>query len=934
MSKILSLLSFLFLGISSYGQLITVTPALPNDLDGVEIIFDASLGSGGLKDYSGDVYAHTGVITNLSTGSGDWKHVKADWGVNIPACKLTSLGNNKWKLVISPSIREYYAIPANEQIQKLAFVFRSGVQVGGSWLEGKTETNGDIFYDVYSASINVLFTNPDQTLVFKDLNESFQVSVSSLLADSTFLYADGQLLTSTTGNTLNYTITPAEYGRVMLTAVAKNSTALVSDTCYYYVRGAVNVASLPANIKDGINYTSPTSATLCLFAPFKQYVFAIGDFNNWLPDEDYYMNQTPDGKRYWVEINNLVPGKEYIYQYLVDGSIYIGDPYCEKVSDPWNDHYITEETYPGLIDYPVGKANGIASVLQTNKTPYVWSSGAFTPPAHEDLMVYELLIRDFTAKHTFQSVIDTLGYLKLLGINAIELMPVCEFEGNLSWGYNPNYYFAVDKYYGPANDFKKLIDICHQNGIAVIMDVVYNHSFGSSPYVMLYWDKQTGKPAANSPFFNPDAKHDFNVGYDLNHESADTKAYISRTLRYWLEEYHVDGFRFDLSKGFTQKNTLGNTSAWGQYDATRINILSQYFDTIKSVSPDKYLILEHFANNDEETVLANKGMMLWGNLNYNYGEAAMGFLDNGKSDFSWVSYKNRGWNEPNLVAYMESHDEERMMFRNIAYGNSIGYYNIKDTTIALQRAALASAFFLTIPGPKMIWQFGEMGYDYSINYPSGTSSSRLDQKPPRWDYMNQQRRRDLFADYAGLLHLRAENELFKTDNFVLNATGSTKSLKLTNSDLSAVVIGNFDITLKNITPAFYHTGTWYEFFTGDSITVTDVNMLIQLQPGEYRMYLSKRISNPYGFQNEESPATSLSVFPNPVSDLANFRINTREPQLCTLTVINVKGISSAIVYSGIVSGEKTVQWKPEFKGLFLIKLQFGNQSIIRKLVVN
>lgn len=933
MTKFLSLLTFLFIGISGYSQLITVTPALPNDLDGVEVIFDASLGSGGLKDYSGDVYAHTGVITNLSSGSSDWKHVKADWGVNIPACKLTPLGNNKWKLIITPSIREYYAVPANEQIQKLAFVFRSGVQVGGSWLEGKTETNGDIFYEVYSATINVLFTNPDQTLVFKNLNESFQVSVSSLLADSTFLYANGQLLTSTTGNSLNYTITPNQYGRVMLTTVAKNATQSVSDTCYYYVRGAVNVAELPADIKEGINYTSSTSVTLCLYAPLKNYVFAIGDFNYWLPDEDYYMNQTPDGKRFWVEINNLIPGKEYIFQYLVDGSIYIGDPYCEKVSDPWNDHYITENTYPGLLDYPLGKANGIASVLQTNQTPFNWTVGNYTPPAQEDLLVYELLLRDFSAEHTFQSIIDTLGYLKLLGINAIELMPVSEFEGNLSWGYNPNYYFAVDKYYGPANDLKKLIDICHENGIAVIMDVVYNHSFGSSPYVMLYWDKQNSKPAANSPFFNPDAKHDFNVGYDLNHESADTKVYISRALKYWLEEFHVDGFRFDLSKGFTQKNTLGNTNAWAQYDASRINILSQYFDTIRSVSPDKYLILEHFANNDEETVLANKGMMLWGNLNYNYGEASMGYHDNGKSDFSWVSYKNRGWNEPNLVAYMESHDEERMMFRNIAYGNSLGYYSIRDTTTALKRAALASVFFLSVPGPKMIWQFGETGYDYSINYPTGTSDSRLDQKPPRWDYMNQQRRRDLFADYAGLLHLRAENDLFKTDNFQLEVASSLKRIKLTNGNISAVLLGNFDVINKSMAAGFYSTGTWYEFFSGDSLTVSNINTIISLDPGEYKLFLSKKISNPYGLTEQSKSNFNVEINPNPVSQSAFIKINSPVTSKCIITSLSVSGVTEDLIFEGFVTGEKMVSWRPKDKGIYLIKTVLGKSSVTKKVIV-
>jgi hypothetical protein len=130
----------LFLSLLSKAQLITVTPALPTDLDGVEVIFDATQGNGGLAGYTGDVYAHTGVLTNLSTGSSNWRYVKADWGVNIPDCKLTSLGNDKWKLTITPSIREYYGVPADETILQLAFVFRSGVKVNGSWLEGKTAT--------------------------------------------------------------------------------------------------------------------------------------------------------------------------------------------------------------------------------------------------------------------------------------------------------------------------------------------------------------------------------------------------------------------------------------------------------------------------------------------------------------------------------------------------------------------------------------------------------------------------------------------------------------------------------------------------------------------------------------------------------------------------------------------------------------------------
>lgn len=926
----LTVVLFLFAS-TTFSQVIIVTPPLPNDQNSIEVIFDASQGSGGLAGYTGDVYAHTGVITNLSTGDSDWKYVKSDWGVNIPDCKLTSLGNNKWKLVIGPSIRAYYNVPAAEEIQKMAFVFRSGVQVGGKWLEGKTASNGDIFYDVFPSSLSVKITMPSEDLLFLNLNETLDIEVSSLLADSTLLFVDGQQVAGTTSNVINYTITASEYGRYMVKALAKTASSMVADSFYYYVRGAVPVAALPPGITEGINYIDDNTVILCLYAPLKQYAFVLGDFNNWLPDESYYMNRTPDGKHYWVQVNNLIAGKEYIFQYQVDGTIYIGDPYADKVSDPWNDKYIDNDTYPNMIAYPAGKAQGVATVLQTAKQPYVWTSTSFDPPAVSNMMLYELLLRDFTDKHSFQSLIDTLSYLKNLGINTIELMPVSEFEGNLSWGYNPNYYFAVDKYYGPANDLKQLIDICHQNGMAVVMDIVLNHAFGTSPYVLLYWDKANNRPAANSPYYNTVAKHDYNVGFDMNHESPDTKYYASRILKYWINEYHIDGYRFDLSKGFTQKNTLGNTSAWGNYDATRISILSAYHDTIVAANPKAVLILEHFADNTEEKELASKDLMLWGNMNYNFGEAAMGYIST--SDLSWASYTSRGWNKPNLVTYMESHDEEREMFRCIKNGRTSGSYSIKDTITALQRAGLTATFLLSIPGPKMIWQFGERGYDYSINYPSGTSASRLDQKPPRWDYMNQPQRYELYKDYAGLLALRTSNPIFTTTDFQLDVLGAVKKIKLFYEGKSAIVLGNFDVVSKDVTPGFPHIGTWYDYMSGDSLIVTNTGVTLNFKPGEYRLYLSEKVVNPYGIASSANEPFSVIIAPNPVKDISQILISSFGSAFCEVKDYNMMGIELGTVYSGSIESRLQLPWTPKEKGMHVLRIRIGDQIVTRKVIV-
>ncbi len=914
----------------AFAQVITVTPPLPNDLNSIEVIFDASQGSGGLAGYTGDVYAHTGVITNLSTGTSDWKYVKAGWGVNIPDCKLTSLGNNLWKLVIGPSIRAYYNVPAAEEIQKLAFVFRSGVQVGGTWLEGKTAAGGDIFYDVFPSSLSVKITNPTDDFLFVDYNAVLPVEVSSLQADSTLLYVDGVKAAGTTLSLINYNINATQYGRHLVKAVAKNATTAVADSFYFYVRPAVTVAELPAGMKDGINYLSATSALLSLYAPLKGFAFVIGDFNNWLVDDAYYMKKTPDGKRYWLQIDNLVPGKEYIYQYLVDNNIRIGDPYANKVSDPWNDSYISAGTYPGLISYPSGKTQGIATVLQTSQVPYVWKSGAFAPPKVTDLVIYELLVRDFTQAQTFQSVIDSIGYLWKLGINAIELMPVGEFEGNLSWGYNPNYYMAVDKYYGPANKLKQLVDTCHQLGIAVIGDMVLNHAFGTSPYVMLYWDKVNSRPSAESPYYNTVAKHDYNVGNDMNHESPDTKTYVGRILHYWLEEFRFDGYRFDLSKGFTQNNTLGNTSAWANYDQSRVDILSAYNDTIKKVNPNAYLILEHFADNTEEYALSQKGMLLWGNMNYNYSEAAKGVTAN--SNLTWAAYTSRGWLQPNLVTYMESHDEERQMFNCLSSGSSSGTYTTRDSATALQRAALAATFFYTLPGPKMLWQFGERGYDYSINYPSGTSSSRLDSKPPRWDYMHNTNRVYLYNLVSSLIKLHKENPVFETTDFDFSLLGAMKKIRLRNDSISMVVVGNFDVKAGSIKPIFYNTGEWYELFSSDSLDVSATDVSLNLNAGEYRIYTNHKLPFPYQVDDNMADNGSVIIAPNPVHEGCSIKITYPGITRCIVGIYSVNGFLVQDIYSGKIENELSLQWQAPATGTYLLRVQTGNRVIVKKVL--
>ncbi|MDQ3682889.1 MAG: alpha-amylase family glycosyl hydrolase [Bacteroidota bacterium] len=898
-----------------HAQLLSWTPPFPTENDASQtlvITLDASKGNKGLLNHAtADVYVHTGVITNLSVNATDWKYVKFNQNFNQPNAQLlaTSLGNNRWSLTITGSLKTYYGVPAGETIQKIAILFRSG---DGSKKQANTD-GSDMYIPIYNANLAVRIDQPFPQPYFRPVAEpqnwgvgtNFSITANANKVSTIKLYHNNVLIATAAGTqTITASSTVTALGNQQIVAEANDGVTTRFDTLNIFAAPPTSpVAALPAGVRDGINYEAGnTSAILVLHAPDKKIATVIGEFNNWIEGTNYIMNQTPDRKKFWLRITGLVSGTEYAYQYKVDDSIKIADPYSEKILDPFNDQFINANTYPNLKPYPAGQS-GIVSILQTASPGYTWAVNNFSRPDKRGLIVYELLLRDFVAAHNWKTLTDTLSHLKTLGINAIELLPFNEFEGNESWGYNPNFYFAPDKYYGTKNDLKRFIDTCHKNGIAVIMDIALNHSFGSSPMVQLYFDKQNNRPSANSPWFNPAAKHAFNVGYDMNHESLDTRYFTSRVIEHWLQEYKIDGFRFDLSKGFTQKQTCDaagnncNVNAWGVYDASRVAIWKRYYDSVQLKSPNAYAILEHFAENTEEKELADYGMMFWGNSNYNYTEAAMGYVSN--SNFDYGIYTVRTWTKPHLITYMESHDEERIVYKNLNFGNSSPSYNIRNIDTALKRAALDAAFFFTIPGPKMIWQFGELGYDYSINHcPDGSvnNNCRLANKPIRWDYKTNANRKQLYDIYSKLINLRFHpwyKDAFISGSIEHSLAGAYKTIKVNADTSRLMVVGNFDVNAITSTITFPTAGIWYDYLNGNTFTATGAAQQVSLQPGEYHVYLNRNVSG-----NIITPVTNIpntgntleaKLYPNPASSILNIEMYLPESGTVSIDILNSIG---------------------------------------------
>ncbi len=827
---------------------ITVDPPFPRQTDVVNITFDASQGTAGLKDCACDVYIHTGLITNQSTSAGDWKFVPTTWGQANNAWKLTRVQGEDNLYRFTVNIPSFYNYPAGTIVQKLAMVFRDAT--GGR--EGKAAGGADIFYDVTpaNAAFQVRLREPSTSSSLVKVDDILTVDVvASEPVQSFALSRDGQVIDTQTGGTdYRYTF-PAVQGlrryRVLATATDGDTSSVAFN---FFGIGELAAVALPAGLDPGYTKLPNGRSAFYLYAPNKEFALVRLSTDNFELADGRQMAPTTNGLGFYLELPT--PGNgDFSYQYLVENVSPIADPFSELVLDPNNDRIIRNVGWTSIPTLPAGI--GISTWVRP-EVPFTWTDGSFTPPADKDLVIYELLIRDFTAAHSYQSLIDSLGYFRRLGVNAIELMPVNEFEGNESWGYNPSYHMALDKYYGPPEAFKAFVNAAHAAGIAVIVDVVFNHGFGQNPYVQLYATETVEAENGAGPFYNLTARHPFNVGVDANHESIHTKRYVGRILRHMLEEYHLDGFRFDLSKGFTQRNTPSDVGAWGRYDATRIAILNGYRDTIRAVDNDAYVIYEHFAENSEEQELTAGGAFVWGNMSGAYADAAVGRANN---NFYGVTPQSRGFNNPRLIGYMESHDEERMMFRVLNQGGVVGDYNVRAYSTAHERAELAAAFFYTTPGAKMLWQFGEYGYPISIDF-----NGRVGNKPIRWDLLNQAANRRLFDVTAALINLRRNHPVFSSGQHNLPeglSSPGTKSLQIRHTDMNAVVVGNFQLFEASILSTFPNGGTYYDYFTGDSLVLSgggaDASRSLTLRPGEYHLFTSKRLpAPPNGFPRSTS----------------------------------------------------------------------------------
>ena len=533
-----------------------------------------------------------------------------------------------------------------------------------------------------------------------------------------------------------------------------------------------------------------------LFAPYNKSAALKGCFSNW---SEISMQKDEGGYfRAKVELENGV----YQYKFCVQSQSYFLDTdEWVEVSDPYATEIIDDVNQNSVVKIKDGQ-----KIIDT----YVWQHDDKPLPSNEELIIYELYTGGFSGGELdsnesgrFEDVINKLDYICELGINAVELMPIHEHPGQNGWGYNPRHYFAVESSYGSTFDLKHLIDECHGRGIRVLMDCIFNHSESEAPLTKInydYWYNREPSDPDNSwgPEFNYQK-------YDENLDIKPAWQFVGDIVRFWIEEYHIDGFRFDAAKQIGNFEFLG----WITQQARQAVTNKPFFNTA-----------EYIPENPDLVGYGKPMDACWHESFYQQvlkHTSGDGFDLDGLKQV--IDCKQQGYGgTTSVINYIASHDHKYTLAefgdRNI-FGES-----------AFKRAKLGTALLMTAVGIPLIWagnEFGEYNPEEEI---------KID-----WTLLKNDFNQDLLGYYQGLIAFRKENHALRTDNIdFFYEDPETKVLAYTrwNDEGSRVVVvinfsGNFlqDYTLDN----FPQAGTWHEWTQNYDVEAGEEKLIISL--GKY-----------------------------------------------------------------------------------------------------
>lgn len=462
-----------------------------------------------------------------------------------------------------------------------------------------------------------------------------------------------------------------------------------------------------------------------VWAPFAQRVYVTGSFNNWGRIE---MTREQDGLYWSVDVSGAVAGQEYKFLIITaDGrELFRNDPHSLQLTT----------------------SSGGTSVIAD--TSFDWEDEDFTAPAPQQQVIYELHVGTFhrpdpALTGTFSDVARKLDYLAGLGINTIELMPINSMSADRGWGYATDYIYAIESLYGGRRRLLELVKAAHQRGIAIVVDVVYNH-FGPDPAGLDLWqfDGWGQNDKGGIYFFNDDRSATPWGETRPDFGRSEVQDYILGSVAMWMSDCHIDGLRVDST--IYIRNIRGNNDDPANDIPEGWHLLQRLTEIAREINPQAILIAEDVGQNQYITMPATAGgagfSAQWDMAFPEVMRRTLGTTEDAQRDLSAVCdllTKSFNGDPFQRIVYSDSHDSAA---NGGARLNELISPGSPASLFARKRSLLAGALVLTAPGIPMLFQGQEFMQGGSFNDWRGL------------DWQLTERHRGIVTAYEHLIGLR------------------------------------------------------------------------------------------------------------------------------------------------------------------------------------
>jgi 1,4-alpha-glucan branching enzyme len=657
----------------------------------------------------------------------------------------------------------------------------AAVRWGDTWDSNDGE-NYNVSFSAHPDASDILWSAPSAETLSGKLLLGLETTPD---ADRLRLMLDGEEVAAADGRGLTTVLETSdwEYGPHTFTAIAvRNDHLSVSTRQFWKLPDLEPGPDLSVDYPYGAIQEDGT-IRLHLLAPNARFVEVEWRTGQ---EEGRSLMQTLEGGR-WTLSLSADPQETLMYRYVMDGANRFADPWSKQVD--WVNPVTGKESH--LPEHAWTVVGGLPEALP-----------AWTPPKPETWVIYELSIPDVAPPGSYAGLESKLEYIRDLGVNAIEPLPVTAFPGSESWGYNPAFHMAPEGAYGTPEELASLIRAARSLGIAYVKDIVLNHVDGSGPLHAMHG------PAEVNPYtmvFNS-----FNWGFPkLDQESPAFKRYVKDTLTHWVTFWGVDGYRYDATQWIK----------WSGYNDWGASWMSYVVD---QANPGVFQMAENLPS---EPAMV-KGTELDGEWDGHYRWRMRRVFSRGQIEepekFREIldprshAYQS-GWQR---VPYIESHDEERFMRELLQAG-----YSGED---ALRRHHAAAAVTLTVPGVPMLYAGQEWGE---------STKKVVGLNPLQWEVAEQPARAELREAFRELIQLRTGHRALHHDKIeILELDATTGTVVYLRPGVPESVLVAFNVSAEPVELDLSDTGTLVrELHREKTADLTNVH----LRAGEARIFVVK-----------------------------------------------------------------------------------------------